>query len=153
MTPLLRKGAGAPTQLISLQCREEPGKCPGCTDRWPSGCTDLSTPRCGGGKKDASPRAGQKEVGGKPHGSRLSGTAKRDRGGGSWSNKRSRSRAVRANEGSAAGFRGLPPDTGGLQRGGEGAAARRPIPAMLAPSGAVFGGRNGSCRAKKPAVW
>lgn len=37
--------------------------------------------------------------------------------------------------------------------GGAGAAARRPVPAFPVPSGAVFGGRNGSCCGKRPPVW
>lgn len=94
----------------------------------------------GGGK--GNPRAplsvGQRRGGGRDQ------QAKQEQGG------------ARKREGSGAGFRGPLPDTfaiGGFWKGGEGAAAWRLVPAFPVPSGAVFGGRNGSCCGKRPPVF
>lgn len=155
MTAHLRKRAVArpPTQLISMRCREEPGRHTGCAEHWPSGHSGLSAPRCGRWAKGrvlaARPERGS--GGGSPRAPLSVGRRKGEER--YQSSKRIKSKAVRAKEGSAAGFRRPLPSTfgtRGLRKGGEG--ARRPVPAFPVLSGAVFGGRNGSCCGKKPPV-
>lgn len=101
-----------------------------------------------GGRKYVSPKLGRREVcAGSPR-APLSVGRRQKWGWGCRSSKRSRSRALCTKKGSTADFRGPLLDTfctGGLWKGGEGATARRPVPAFPVLSGAVFGSRNGSC--------